>query len=361
VIVPAQRRRLLLIRNQLAGLICVLGGGTGLAVAALTPDAGAREPLNVALFALCTVAGAALLRYGRRVSDRGILIVAVAGQILLTTLAYGSMPFEVATGMLGYAFIWSCAFVAYYFPWRQSLLHVLGTLTLYGWWLAMSTPAPIGRARWVAVAGLLTVFACVFGMLRDRVNNLIAELERDVRSDGLTGVLNRRGFFEVATAATLDAARQGRTVAVIAADLDHFKVLNDLYGHAAGDEALRNFGAVLKDVRRTGDEAGRLGGEEFCLLLPDTEIEGARAIAQRLLQQTHLMAAARPVTVSLGLAVLRPGDADDPGRAFEELLSRADRVLYEAKASGRDRLCVDDSSDPRPAPPSSASPVPAIG
>lgn len=340
---PAQRRRLLLMRNQLAGLICMLGGGTGLAVAALTPDAGAREPLNVALFALCLVAGAVLLRYGRRVSDRGILMVAVAGQFLLTTLAYGSMPFEVATGMLGYAFIWSCAFVAYYFPWRLSLLHVLGTLTLYGWWLAMSTPASIGWARWAAVAGLLTVFACVFGVLRDRVNHLIAELERDVRSDGLTGVLNRRGFFEAATAVTLDAARQGRSVAVIAADLDHFKALNDVYGHAAGDEALRNFGAVLRRVRRTGDEAGRLGGEEFCILLPDTGVEGARAIARLLLQETHVMAAARPVTVSLGLAVLRPGDAEDSGRALEDLLSRADRALYEAKTSGRNRLCVDGS------------------
>ncbi|WP_456049098.1 GGDEF domain-containing protein [Actinoplanes sandaracinus] len=76
--------------------------------------------------------------------------------------------------------------------------------------------------------------------------------------------MNRRGFFEVATAATLDAVRQGGTVAVIAADLDHFKALNDVYGHAAGDEALRNFGAVLRRGRRTGDEAGRLGGEEFC-------------------------------------------------------------------------------------------------
>ncbi|MEV4281680.1 GGDEF domain-containing protein [Actinoplanes xinjiangensis] len=339
------RRRLLLSRNRMAGLICMLGGGSGLIVAALVRDAGARGPSNIVLFALCLAVGAILLRYARLVSDRGVLMVAVTGQILLTTVAYSAMAFEVATGMLGYAFIWSCAFVAYYFPWRQSVLHVLGTLALYGWWLAFSTPASIGQARWVAVAGLLTVFACVFGVLRDRVDRLIAELERDLRSDSLTGVLNRRGFFEVATAATLDAMRQGGSVTVIAADLDHFKSLNDMYGHAAGDQALRNFGALLERGRHAGEQAGRLGGEEFCILLRNTDIDDARTVARRLLLETQLMPAARPITVSLGLAVMWPGEAEDPGRALDELLSRADRALYEAKASGRNRFCLDGSMD----------------
>lgn len=339
------RRRLLLSRNRMAGVICMLGGGSGLIVAALVRDPGARRPSNIVLFTLCLAVGAILLRYARLVSDRGVLMVAVTGQILLTTVAYSAMAFEVATGMLGYAFIWSCAFVAYYFPWRQSVLHVLGTLALYGWWLAFSTPASIGQARWVAVAGLLTVFACVFGVLRDRVDRLIAELERDLRSDSLTGVLNRRGFFEVATAATLDAMRQGGSVTVIAADLDHFKSLNDVYGHAAGDQALRNFGALLERGRHAGEQAGRLGGEEFCILLRNSDIDDARTVARRLLLETQLMPAARPVTVSLGLAVMWPGEAEDPGRALDDLLSRADRALYEAKASGRNRFCVDGSMD----------------
>jgi diguanylate cyclase (GGDEF)-like protein len=164
----------------------------------------------------------------------------------------------------------------------------------------------------------------------------LARLARLVQIDPLTGSLNRRGLDQRYQADAPGPAPL--TVAML--DLDHFKLVNDRYGHAVGDLVLRHVTAVIGQVLRADDALVRYGGEEFLLLLPGIERERGARIAERV----RAAVAAAPVavpggqltsTVSIGVAELRPGEARD------EVIARADAALYRAKAGGRDRVAVD--------------------
>jgi diguanylate cyclase (GGDEF)-like protein len=138
--------------------------------------------------------------------------------------------------------------------------------------------------------------------------------------------------------------RQGQPLALAIVDLDHFKSVNDTHGHLTGDRVLVETAAVLQSSVRETDLAGRLGGEEFGLLMPGTDLAGARQVAERV--RWHLAAPAerfegKPaprVTASIGLTVVDP---TDPEQTLELLLARADALLYRAKREGRDRVCAD--------------------
>ena len=163
-------------------------------------------------------------------------------------------------------------------------------------------------------------------------------LDLQARTDSLTGLLNRRGFESQMAFAMALARRSTRPLSVIAVDVDHFKRVNDTYGHEAGDEVLRRLARTLETRLRGSDVIARLGGEEFVALLPDTDLEGARAIAQTLVtamaqQQDPVVGT---ITVSAGVASMR--GADDTGAA---ILRRSDIALYEAKGQGRNRVCVE--------------------
>jgi diguanylate cyclase (GGDEF)-like protein len=159
--------------------------------------------------------------------------------------------------------------------------------------------------------------------------------------DGLTGIANRRRFDQAFATEWKRAARYGTPLALVMVDLDFFKLLNDRYGHPAGDECLQRVaGAVTAALRRPTDLAARVGGEEFAALLADTEFDGALQVAReiaesvRSLDIAHASSPHRRATVSCGVAVMRPRD----GVAHLELLERADRALYRAKEAGRDRV-----------------------
>jgi diguanylate cyclase (GGDEF)-like protein/PAS domain S-box-containing protein len=159
--------------------------------------------------------------------------------------------------------------------------------------------------------------------------------------DALTGCLNRRLFMTTVRRAVRGARREASPLAFAMIDLDHFKRINDSHGHLAGDGLLRAVAAAGRGALEAGDALGRLGGEEFGVLMPRTDLETARERMERL---RRAVAAARhdastavvAVTASVGLARLTPSDAGD-----ETLISRADAALYLAKAAGRDRLEVD--------------------
>jgi diguanylate cyclase (GGDEF)-like protein len=157
--------------------------------------------------------------------------------------------------------------------------------------------------------------------------------------DGLTDTLNRHAFFEQAENTRRLTLRMNKPIALMMLDLDHFKRLNDNHGHACGDEALRLFAAAARPLLREHDLMGRLGGEEFALVLPGTELEGARQVAERLrgaVQDTALPAqvGAYRLTVSIGLVML---EADE---MLTSALARADHALYAAKTGGRNRVAV---------------------
>ena len=163
-------------------------------------------------------------------------------------------------------------------------------------------------------------------------------LDLQARTDALTGLLNRRGFDTQMAFALAMARRSGRPLSLITVDVDHFKRVNDTYGHDAGDEVLRRLACTLQDRLRASDIVARLGGEEFVVLLPDTDLQGAQTIAQTLVtgmaEQTDPVVGT--ITVSAGVASMR--GLQDNGK---DLLRRGDAALYEAKGQGRNRVCVE--------------------
>ena len=163
-------------------------------------------------------------------------------------------------------------------------------------------------------------------------------LDLQARTDALTGLLNRRGFETQMAFAVALARRSSRPLSLITVDVDHFKRVNDTYGHEAGDEVLRRLARTLESRLRGSDVVARLGGEEFVALLPDTDLNGAQSIAQALVtamaeQQDPVVGT---ITVSAGVATMR--GAEDTGAA---MLRRGDAALYDAKGQGRNRVCVE--------------------
>ena len=159
--------------------------------------------------------------------------------------------------------------------------------------------------------------------------------ERLARQDSLTNVRTRRVFQEVLAHEWEHYARHDAEFCVILVDLDYFKEVNDQFGHQAGDDALRVVGAVLNEHSRGCDLVGRYGGDEFVILLPKTDVEGARTVAERLTRQIRTAQFSTPglsVTLSIGVASCRGKAAPD------EALHAADNALYEAKRAGRDRV-----------------------
>ncbi len=168
-------------------------------------------------------------------------------------------------------------------------------------------------------------------------------------TDGLTGVANRRYFDEMLDREWRRCGRAGLSIALIMADVDHFKRFNDHYGHQAGDACLTAVAEVLSTcVRRPPDIVARYGGEEFAVVLPQDTIDGARAVAERILDLVRALAiphayssCAPHVTVSLGIAAMSPSrELSSPA-----LVAAADARLYEAKAAGRDRYCAGTAED----------------
>jgi diguanylate cyclase (GGDEF)-like protein len=170
-------------------------------------------------------------------------------------------------------------------------------------------------------------------------NRVQVHLSEMVMNDALTGCLNRRGFDMSLAREVARSARAGSDLALVAIDLDHFKRVNDTYGHIAGDTVLKEFGQMLSAAARAGDMVARTGGEEFSILLPDTDTEGATMVAERFCgkvrNQAFIVGARKiPVTASFGVVSTRPGRDESDAN----LKQRADEALYAAKNSGRD--CV---------------------
>jgi diguanylate cyclase (GGDEF)-like protein/PAS domain S-box-containing protein len=186
---------------------------------------------------------------------------------------------------------------------------------------------------------------------------LFQDVQRLAVTDSLTGVHNRRHFFELAAFEYQLACRYQRPLSAILFDLDHFKAVNDAHGHLAGDRVLRAVAQQCRGLLRKSDLVGRYGGEEFVCLLPETTLAGAAQVAERfrtLVAQSDLgLEAAAPlhVTVSLGVAALHPDEcgAPEPQPALERLIERADQALYAAKRAGRNCVCLE--AEPGAAPP----------
>jgi diguanylate cyclase (GGDEF)-like protein len=175
--------------------------------------------------------------------------------------------------------------------------------------------------------------------LRDTNRRLLAQLEALSLTDALTGVPNRRAFDQALEREVARALRHEHPLGIVMLDVDHFKKVNDTHGHEAGDEVLRSFARAILGAQRKGDSLYRYGGEEFVALLPHADPSGAALAAGRMI------AAAAALELPLGSAVLRitasAGVACvDTTGSGPETMARADAALYEAKRTGRNRVCV---------------------
>lgn len=178
--------------------------------------------------------------------------------------------------------------------------------------------------------------ARVRNMLNLRMRTL--QLHKLATVDSMTETLMRRRFFELADVEFSRNRRYKNLMSVMMLDIDHFKAVNDTYGHAAGDEVLKQVSLLCKDVLRDVDFIGRMGGEEFAVCLPETEAKGAYLVSERMRKSVEAMSVYVDgqdisVTVSIGLAQLNSSDND-----FSALLNRADQALYEAKNTGRNKV-----------------------
>ena len=177
--------------------------------------------------------------------------------------------------------------------------------------------------------------------LEEQLTQAHQQMEILAMRDGLTGLLNRRAIEEYAEAEFNLTARKERALSVIMLDIDHFKSVNDQFGHKFGDHALQQVAKILKEDLRTYDRIGRWGGEEFILILPDTQLKDAATVAERIRVRTAEMKISLEngktfsVHISLGVACT----TNQPS-SLMKLIDAADQALYQAKQTGRNRVCI---------------------
>lgn len=177
----------------------------------------------------------------------------------------------------------------------------------------------------------------------DQVREALARSDQSARIDALTGLANRRGCDERLKAAQIRAMENGTSLSVLLIDIDHFKRFNDTYGHQVGDQVLRLVAGVFKEQLREGDFPARYGGEEMIGVLENTELKTGEAIADRIrrkiserkMQKRSTNEDLGAITVSIGVAEFKPGES------INDVVERADRALYQAKRSGRNRTVTE--------------------
>ena len=183
-------------------------------------------------------------------------------------------------------------------------------------------------------------------IVRTRVANILKlqaatrQLELLASTDPLTGAYNRRHFIDAGNNEILRSQRYQHAITVLMLDIDHFKAVNDTYGHGIGDDALKETVRVIADTLRGEDTLGRIGGEEFAVLLPETDAARAALLAERIREAISRIVIKTPesdltFTMSIGLTEGKDGD-----KSIEDMLKRADEGLYQAKEQGRNRVII---------------------
>ena len=319
--------------QALAGLYAA-GATLALITVLLPHDAGANE-----VGQLVIIGGAYLAAFGLswRATNLASWVLPVAlawGTTSITVVAYFS---SAAPSPLIFFYLWIFLYSAYFFSDRVTLLQV-GYAGLALAALLAALPPDNGVAIWWLVPmGTLTVGAILIRSMRGRVGSLIERLYDTARTDPLTDLPNRRGFRELLDLELERARRRESKLTVIVGDLDHFKEVNDRSGHHVGDAVLARVARLLETSKRTIDAAARVGGEEFTLILPDTDENEAFIVAERLRTELEMEfdGDAVPISISFGIATY-----PQHGHTAGSLLRAGDEALYGAKRHGRNRSVI---------------------
>jgi diguanylate cyclase (GGDEF)-like protein len=223
----------------------------------------------------------------------------------------------------------------YFLPRPEIAANFAFALLCCGVALAVWVDPGLRLAMFMAVGLVCGVVTAVVLVLREGVHRLVSQLRDLATQDSLTGALNRGAFEQRLEAELTRTDRIAVPCALVVLDIDHFKQINDTQGHAAGDSALRLLANTVAAAKRRSDVFGRIGGEEFAVVLPDTGLEGAATFAEKL--RETLGDTMGDVTVSFGVT-----DAHTAGRNVRGMLHSADLALYRAKRGGRDRVVTAD-------------------
>ncbi len=234
----------------------------------------------------------------------------------------------------GFFYLWLSVHSFYFLPWRRAAPQVAFIAVDYAVCLLVIPGPDFPVMRWTITVLTTAVTCTMVALLRARVNALVDRLSDQACVDPLTGLRNRRAYDEVMAMEIARADRSGQSFALVLGDIDHFKQVNDQFGHPVGDDVLRRVAALLRHSDRKMDVAARLGGEEFVLVLPNTNAFGAYVVAERTRRNLRAAFLGEPmaVTMSFGVACY-PADGHDA----ETLFAAADVALLRAKRGGRDR------------------------
>jgi diguanylate cyclase (GGDEF)-like protein/putative nucleotidyltransferase with HDIG domain len=321
-----------LMSRALGGLF--LAGGTLALLTVLLPHSAQANVLwLLGIVANAYLVSAGLLGLAKRVPSWLLPIALGWGTALITGVAHFSAG---RPSPLIFFYLWVFLYSSYFFTRAQAAAEFALVGIAYG--VVLAARPPSGAVAWWTVGmGTLLVTAVLIWTMRARAESLIARLYDAARTDPLTGLLNRRGFRELLDLELERARRSNLSMSVVAGDIDHFKEVNDRSGHQVGDSALQRIARVLESAKRRIDVISRVGGEEFALILPDTDHSGALLVAERLrcALLDEFSEDAVPITISFGIACFRAH-----GETAASLLRAADDALYAAKESGRNRSVV---------------------
>lgn len=326
----------------LLGVLTVLGS-INLFVDGAVRD-GAGRPVYAATLGACLLIAAAL-GVRRRAGEAVTVALVLFGDLVYVVLAWATGdPLRYAPPLM---LLFTCLVAAWFLGVRALAVHMVAVVVAC--WTALADSYPGTAALVVAVAasaGLLNAATVGVFVLRRRVERLLTATQALSSTDPLTGLANRRSLVEQAPRIWRQARRDGQRVAALVLDLDHFKRLNDTYGHAVGDAVLRAVSRALAASVRPADVLARTGGEELVVLGLVSDPDEAWRLAQRLRLAVvdSGRAQQRAVTASIGVALAGPVDGEDPSDALWRLVDRADAAMYEAKQGGRDRVVVAGST-----------------
>jgi diguanylate cyclase (GGDEF)-like protein len=294
----------------------------------------ASVPGLLAVVALGYAAGAVLLARAPRLRSGLIPMVLLLGTALVTAAVWFDGDADSAYSFL---YVW-IGLEAFYFlrSWQAAAQLALAAGS-YAGVLALIGDGAVPAQRWVLTMGTALVAGLLVNQLRDRIDRLLVRLSGAAGSDPLTGLMNRRAFQEMFDIELARARRNGRPLSVLIGDVDSFHNLNEQLGAEAGDAVLTLIARDLSKWKRRSDLAARTGGEEFALLLPETDERGGFLVGERLRRAVHrrLLDHAVPVTMSFGLST-HPTHGDGP----EELMRSAAHALSAAKELGKDRTVI---------------------
>lgn len=281
-------------------------------------------PVIAALVMFCL-----LVIVGPRLPRRCLAMLGPLGVVTIS-LALSQAP-GAGDGAVLYTMpvLWSTFFYG-----RQGAVAILGCVAVGHAAALMLLPASsVYPGRWLDVMVSVTASAIVVLALERRNQGLLGRLAAEARTDPLTGLVNRRGLEERATVQIAHARRDNSPIALATFDLDHFKRINDTWGHATGDRVLVRLAHLLRREARDIDAIARVGGEEFVVLLPGTDLDGARGFTARIRAGLADESVGELPTVRVSVGIVSIVAPDD----LSILLERADSALYAAKRAGRDR------------------------